>query len=250
MSGGGNAGARVEAEAGRSGTVSGSGRPLGLVTIGQAPRVDLLPDILPILGGVPHVEHGALDDLTSGDLDRVAPAQGESPLASRMRDGSMATIGPSALLPLLARAVSRCVDDGAAAALILCTGHLGEVDAPIPVLHAEPLAQSGVHAIIGADPLGVINPLPGQVEEATGRWSAELGRAVPGRAANPYTQGASEVAAAARSLADTGVRWIFLDCIGYTEEMRRAAASAAGVPVLLARSIAVRLAVEAATAVA
>ncbi|MGE6738621.1 AroM family protein, partial [Streptomyces sp. NPDC059900] len=37
---------------------------------------------------------------------------------------------------------------------------------------------------------------------------------------------------------------------GYTEEMRRAAADAAGVPVLLARSLAVRLAAEVAQSAA
>ncbi|WP_369268562.1 AroM family protein, partial [Streptomyces harbinensis] len=41
---------------------------------------------------------------------------------------------------------------------------------------------------------------------------------------------------------------IVLDCIGYTERMRRAAAEAAGRPVLLARSLAIRLAAEAVAA--
>ncbi|MDN5963125.1 MAG: AroM family protein [Actinomyces sp.] len=227
---------------------TGARRPLGLVTIGQAPRVDLLPDVRPVLGGFPYVEHGALDDLTPHTLEQVAPGPDETPLASRMRDGSLARISPSRLLPLLARAVERCVDDGAGAVLILCTGHLGEVVAPVPVLHAEPLAQAGVRAIIGEESLGIVNPLPDQCQEAAGRWSQVLGRAVLGCAANPYTQGPDEVAAAACELREQGARWVFLDCIGYTEQMRRAAVEASGLPVLLARSIAVRLAVEAATA--
>ncbi|NEE50364.1 AroM family protein, partial [Streptomyces sp. SID8455] len=43
--------------------------------------------------------------------------------------------------------------------------------------------------------------------------------------------------------------WVVLDCIGYTETMRRAA-DTAGRPVLLARALAIRLAAEAAHAAA
>ncbi len=223
---------------------------LGLVTIGQAPRVDLTPDILPVLGDLAVVEHGALDDLAPDDLSSVAPDTGEAPLVSRLRDGGSVRIGHRALVPLLADAVDRCAADGARAALVLCTGHLGQVPAAIPVLYAEPLAQSGVHGIIGPDRLGVVNPLADQVDESTGRWSARLGRPVLGAHADPYTAPVDAVAVAAEALARRGAQWVFLDCIGYSETMRRAAAEASGLPVLLARTLAARLAVEAVHATA
>jgi protein AroM len=217
---------------------------LGLVTIGQAPRTDLIPDIAHILGDTAYVECGALDDLGPSDFDLVAPRVGEAPLISRMRDGSSVTIGHAALHPLLERAIFRCEEAGAAAVLVLCTGNLGEVRAKVPVFYAERLAQMGVRALTGGQRVGIVSPLPGQVAEASARWERLLQMPVLAEFANPYSGDVGAVGEAAARLASGGAQWIFLDCIGYTEEMR-AVARAAGVPVLLARAIAARLALEA-----
>ncbi|MEB8343793.1 AroM family protein [Streptomyces endophyticus] len=230
---------------------------LGLVTIGQAPRTDLTPDILPITAGLRLTEHGALDhdrfDGPDADAVRAAvgPVPGEAPLISRLRDGGSAVLGHDALAPRMADAVARCEADGADATLLLCTGHFPPVPARGPLLYAEPLVQHGVRALVGADPVGVVCPLPAQREDVAARWARLLPGRVTAAPADPYGGGAPEqCAAAARELAAGGARWIVLDCIGYTEEMRHAAAAAASVPVLLARTLAVRLAAEAAQSAA
>ncbi|TDC62789.1 AroM family protein [Streptomyces hainanensis] len=228
---------------------------LGLVTIGQAPRADLRPDAEPLLGGVRMVEHGALDDDRFDDPETrrlVAPAPGEPPLISRLRDGGSVLLGHDALVPRLERAVARAERDGATATLLLCTGHFPAVRSNRPLLYAEPLVQRAVAAIVGTDPVGLVCPHPDQAADVTARWSEALpGSPVRAAAANPYApedRALAEVAAAAETLAAAGSRWLVLDCIGYTERMRTAAAEAAGRPTLLARAIAVRLAAEVAAA--
>lgn len=80
------------------------------------------------------------------------------------------------------------------------------------------------------------------------RWQALLGRPVFGSAADPYKEPEQSIVAAGQQLANNGVQWIVLDCMGYTGNMRRAITATTGVPTLLVRSLAVRLAVEAAHA--
>ena len=63
-------------------------------------------------------------------------------------------------------------------------------------------------------------------------------------AASPYTGTPDELAAAATSLRERGAGIIALDCMGYTEAMRDIVATATGLPVVLARSVAARLAAE------
>jgi protein AroM len=66
--------------------VTGTAGLLGLVTIGQAPRTDVLADLAPLLTGRTYVEHGALDDLDEHDAAAftvVAPGADETPLVSR-----------------------------------------------------------------------------------------------------------------------------------------------------------------------
>ncbi|WP_405806097.1 AroM family protein [Streptomyces sp. NBC_01187] len=230
---------------------------LGLVTIGQAPRADLAGDIEPLLGGAEPHEHGALDDdVFEGEeaartRSVLAPAEGEPPLISRLRDGTSVVLGHDALAPRMATAVARCEADGAAATLLLCTGNFPPVPARRPLLYAEPLVQQGVRAIVGNDPVGVVCPLPAQRADVARRWSQLLPGQVTAEPADPYAPDAhTRTGEAARRLAEGGCRWLVLDCIGYTESMRRAAAAAAGRPVLLARALAVRLAAEVAASVA
>lgn len=218
---------------------------LGLVTIGQAPRVDLLPDIVGVLGGIAYTEHGALDELDSDEIRAVGPEPGEIPLVSRLRDAGAVVLGHRPLRPLIESAVLRCRDNGASAVLLLCTGRFDPFDTPIPVYPAEPLAQQGVCGLVGTDHVGVLNPLPEQSDEARTRWAAVLPGLVSMAAADPYAADLDEIGAAAADLADAGARWIIGDCIGYSEPMRRAAVAASGRPVLLARTLAARLAVEA-----
>ncbi|WP_320778720.1 AroM family protein [Streptomyces sp. CRN 30] len=226
---------------------------LGLVTIGQAPRSDLRPDAEPLLPGLRLVEHGALDEEEFGGADdravrrRLAPEPGEAPLVSRLRDGGSVLLGHGALVPRLERAVARAERDGAVATLLLCTGHFPAVRSGRPLLHAEPLVQHGVAALVGAAPVGLVCPRQDQRDDVAGRWTRLLPGRVSAAGADPYAprdEALDRVAAAARELADGGAAWLVLDCIGYTEEMRRAAAGTAGRPVLLARSLAVRAAAE------
>ncbi|GAA2685422.1 AroM family protein [Streptomyces lunalinharesii] len=232
------------------------GPGLGLVTIGQSPRTDLTADVAPLLRGLRAIEHGALDldEFTgpAGPRTRadLAPAAGEAPLVTRLRDGGSVVLGHAALAPRMRDAVARCERDGAAATLLLCTGNFPPVPARRPLLYAEPLVQQAVRGIVGSDPVGLVCPLSDQRSDVERRWSPLLAGAVGAAPGNPYADDAlPQVAAAARELARGGSRWLVLDCIGYTEAMRRAAAAASGLPVLLSRTLAVRLATEVACAV-
>lgn len=221
---------------------------LGWVTIGQAPRADLIPDVEGALAGMQFVEHGALDLLDAAGIARVAPEPGDVPLVSRLRNGGAVAMGHRAIVSLVNEAIERCERDGAGAVLLLCTGHFDGIKSRVPVFFAELLSHGGVAAIVGEERVGVMMPLESQVAEASARWRALLGREVFGAAGDPYGDVDDTIVAAGQRLAGDGAQWIVLDCIGYTEAMRNAVAAATGVPVLLVRSIAVRLAVEAARA--
>lgn len=221
---------------------------LGMVTIGQAPREDLWPDVRPLLTGVDVVEHGALDplgDRPSADaLAALRPGPGEAPLTSRLRGGGAVVMGHRALNGLLSDAVRRSEENGAVATLLLCTGHFGDLSSQRPLLGAEPLVQRGVQALAGEEPVGIVCPLPEQASDVRKRWQRILPGPVTAAPASPYTDGDDVLAAAAEKLVAAGSTLLVLDCIGYTEHMRTVVASASGLPVLLARALAVRLAVE------
>ena len=63
---------------------------VGLITVGQAPRSDVVPDMAAILGGdVEIVEAGALDGLTRAQMEPLAPEGDDEILVTRLADGSL-----------------------------------------------------------------------------------------------------------------------------------------------------------------
>jgi protein AroM len=153
-------------------------------------------------------------------------------------------MGHQALNGLLTDAVRRSEEDGAVATLLLCTGHFEDLPAQRPLLSAEPLVQQGVQALAGNEPVGVVCPLPEQAADVHDRWQQVLPGPITTAPASPYTNDDDALRSAASTLAAAGSTLLVLDCIGYTEHMRTLVARASGLPVLLARTLAVRLAVE------
>ena len=90
---------------------------IGLITVGQSPRSDVVPDMAAILGAdADIVEAGALDGLDRGEIARLAPQGDDEIIVTRMRDGSPVFVGedvkaldelPFAAVDTIARAVVR-----------------------------------------------------------------------------------------------------------------------------------------------
>ena len=68
---------------------------IGAITIGQSPRVDLMPDMEKIfMDSIEVIQMGGLDGLTKEEIETFTP-QGpdDHVLVSRLRDGSSVTFG-------------------------------------------------------------------------------------------------------------------------------------------------------------
>lgn len=224
---------------------------LSVVTIGQAPRVDVTPELAGILGdGVRIVEHGALDGLTADQIAALAPAPGASGvLTSRLADGSYAVFTHDGVNPLLGRAIARGEAGGADATLLICSSHFPEFPHDKPVFALERLAHAGVHGLLSgfdAPRLGLVNPLADQVDDGIARWRDSIGAVIGGTAAaSPYADSIDDIAAAAASIAPSS-DLIVLDCIGYGRDAERAARAACAdaghpVPVVTVRAVGARL---------
>lgn len=217
---------------------------LGVVTVGQSPRADLTPELRTVLPSCALVEHGALDGMSHEDIGAMAPKPGEHALTSRLANGESVVFGHDQVLPYLEAAIRRAEDDGADVTLLVCSGSFPDLAYRKPLLYTDKLAHHAVAGLSSSLRVGIIRPLSDQLADAANDWRGTLGRDVAaGDSANPYTEGPEATAAAAERIAGE-VDVIVLDCIGYNEPMRRAAARAAGKPVLLVRGLAARLAGE------
>ena len=207
---------------------------LAMVTIGQAPRLDMVPDLRAGLGEakVEMVEFGALDDLSDAEIYALAPKDGEARLVSRLRDGREVALAKDRVEARLRTLIGGLDDQGFDAIVLLCTGHFEGMTLRTPLIESQIVVDETVAALAGSiGGLGILVPHREQFDSF--HPIAAPGRRVRFSHASPY--GEERFDEAGRELADTDL--IVMHCMGYSEAMRREVAAASGRPVLLARQI-------------
>ena len=221
-------------------------KTIGVLTIGQAPRADdTVADLHRTLGpGYALAERGALDGLSHAAIAELAPEPGEYLLITLLADGTSVTLGKPKILPLLQRQIDTFGADGVDAILLLCTGTFPEFKAARLIVQPQPVLYRMMVGLAGpSGRIGALTPLAGQLTQARAKWR-EFGVDPILGAASPYA-GTDEVSGAAREVAEQGADVIFMDCMGYSLEMKaRARAAAGGRPVVLARSAIARVLAE------
>lgn len=221
-------------------------RVLGAVTIGQSPRPELVDELAAFFpDGTVIVQSGALDGGADQGIAALEPRGPDTALTTVLRDGRSVRVDRDLLEPFVEHAIADVEAQGACATLLMCTDSFGRLTHRAPLLHSGALLSNGIAGLVSAaDRVGVIVPLAEQQADAARNWGRVLGAEPRTAAADPYcSESELEVEAAALALADRGANLLILDCMGYTESSRRAAA-AAQIPVLLSRAIVGRLTAE------
>jgi protein AroM len=218
---------------------------LGAVTIGQTPRVDVIPELAALLPGAAFREAGALDDEPPEALRRLAADPRGPILVTRLRDGREIRVGEADVLPRLRRAIA-LLEEGVDAILLLCTGPFPRLTARVPLLYPERVLVHFVAGVFDGEALGVLTPGAAQVEWQVRRWRAACpGAEVAVAAASPYgSDWRPALDAALDALARSRPALMVMDCLGYDRAMREHVRARTGTPVALARSVLARAAAE------
>lgn len=214
---------------------------LGLITIGQAPRDDITPDIeaqLPEYVDVTEV--GVLDRFNSAEAVKEAagPREGEPVFVTKLRDGSSVTIDRAATIELMQERIRELAADVSTIG-VLCTGAFPAFDTDVLVLEPSKLLHTWTSGIVDGGTVGVLVPKPEQVPQTHEKW-AEFDLVTA--AGSPYVD-EDEVTPAAEALG-TDVDLVVMDCMGYTPEMKDQVREVTGAGVLLGRSVLWKTATE------
>ena len=214
-------------------------RMLGLVTIGQSPRDDILSQMLPLLPvGLDIRQVGALDGLTCEQIAGLAPGPADYVLHTRLQDGSAVTVGGERIMVLLQSCLKQLEDEGANPVVLLCTGEFPELRSDTLLIEPDRLLVNVVRGL-GPRRVGVLVPLPSQIEAAAEKWRV-LEAEVVFAAASPYGE-RIELTQAAEELEGYPLDLVVMDCMGYTWAHRRVVMQATGRPVILASRVVARI---------
>lgn len=214
---------------------------IGAITIGQSPRTDITADILPLLpGGMCLKEYGALDDMQYEEImAQFAPGPEDEVLVSRMRDGRQAKFTERFVTPLVQKKIDQAEAEGVSAVILFCTGvfprfrHRGLFLEPQPMFHAVAAKLAGGRRI------GVLVPEPDQIDQAYRTWGSS-GAEILAVSASPYLE-MEKIERAARQFREQDLAFICADCMGFSMEMKHRIQEITGLPVLLPRTLVVRI---------
>lgn len=216
---------------------------IGMVTVGQAPRDDVTPDVISHLPADAEVtEVGALDAFTSAAAieSELGARSGEPVFVTRLRDGSSVTVDRAAIHRRVEEIISELSAEVDLVCL-LCTGQFPRMETDVPVLEPSALLEAWVDGVTGADDVvGVMMPKEEQLAQTRDKWADR--RQLVTAAGSPYDDPGDIDAAAAQLGSRPDV--VIMDCIGYTPDMKETVRTATGAPVLLARSVLGKTAAE------
>ena len=141
---------------------------IGILIIGQTPRLDLTAP-LDRLGHVYQmVLRGALDKLAACDLPDASG--GSYPLVTRMRDGTRVTVDETFLTPLLQTAIDELEGEEVLASLLLCAGPFQALTSTRPLVRPFQLAVRTLKSL-GLSRIGIVVPTDDQRDPAQRKWT-------------------------------------------------------------------------------
>ena len=212
---------------------------LGIVTIGQTPRPDIDRACRPYAGGTAIRIVGALDGLTREEVRLLENRVEPYPLLVRLADGATAEVPLQSLVPRVTACAADLTAAGARLVVIWCAGDFPDVACAVPVLRPGRLVPACAAEVMQTRNIGVVTPVPGQIDVARAKWRADGFAATVAWAAPGDAEG---LARAGRELADAAIELVVLDCMGHGEDARRDLARASGHPVISAQSVTARVA--------
>ena len=211
---------------------------VGIATIGQSPRVDVVPEIKKFACvEAEYLECGALDGLSLAEIEDLAPEKGEYMLVARLNDGTPVRLARSKIIEKMQVCTDKLVEQGADLVIILCVGEWPKFKSEkLVVTPSGPFCGFALGLLREGDRLGVIVPAEDQIDDFGRKWKKEGVETIV-TAASPYGPTAREESKeAAEILKQHHVDLVVMDCPGYTLGVKRMVQEITGKPAILVRA--------------
>ncbi len=215
-------------------------KKIGMITIGQSPRIDIVPEMEEILGSdVEILEAGALDGMTLEEVKRFSPRRGDYILCTRMSEGTEVVVAKRFIAPRVQKCIDLLSQKGAETIVFICTGHFPPFSSKKLFIEAQKIVDHFLLALHGENErMGLLIPLSDQIKQARKKYDRLKGKMII-KAASPYAL-EDEISIAAEALKRADPHVIIMHCMGYTQAMKKRVMEITGKPTVLARTLVAR----------
>lgn len=206
---------------------------IAIITIGQSPRPDLMPEMRAILGEVACDEFGALDGLGRAAILDHAPAAEDFGLFAPLADGTHVIVEVRFASERAEALIAHVDSLGYDLIVLATTGLFTPFTTRTPLIHGQRAVDAWIAAlVVGNARIGVIFPLPRQ-----GVVLAAFGYGTLLQSPHATVEGGHSARLADAAASVAGADLILMHSVGYTEAMARQVAEATGKLVVPARRI-------------
>lgn len=212
---------------------------LGILTLGQTPREDILPTFKAVLGPkVNYLQAGALDTLSLQELEVMRPAAENTGIETRLLSGASILVRKDLLIENLKEKATK-LERRCDSVLLLCSGYFPELKLSHPNL-IQPIdfLKPVVIAIAKEKCLCIIGP-ESDMALAPTQWQG-CAKDVITAPSSPYSD-LTDLNSAALSAREGGADLIFMDDMGFTEEQRLFVRKISGISTMNATSMSARI---------
>ena len=202
-----------------------------MLTVGHAPRDDLMSDLEPMLSkNIEAIQCGALDEFSVEQVKtKFLARENEPSFMTRIADGTMVVLSSEKVLPLIQKRINWAQGQGAAAIVMLCTSRFPNFESSVPVISPFSLLHSVVPAIAGGMRVAAAFPFAPYGDGMAAEWGDD-GIDVMWEYVAPGPQLTGS--AVADVFRNKKPDLLILDCIGYNHQTRSEASEILGIPVI------------------
>ena len=212
---------------------------IGMLTIGQTPRVDLLPALNEILGDEYEIiEAGALDGLSLEDVNGIEILPDDYILVSRMRDGTEVKITKRFVIPRVQEKITELEEKGVRLTVIMCTGAFPQYESKGLVVTPQEILKGVLNGSLKKGKLGVVYPTEEQMPGAQSNFGSDDVETYAD-VTSPY-EGSEGLEALAKRLSAQNLDLILLNCFGFSSDLKKYIAERTGVPTIQSNAVVAR----------
>lgn len=217
-------------------------KKIGMLTIGQTPRDDLIPGLLDILGPEYEiVEAGALDDHTIEQVKEIDLNPEHYVLVTRMREGTEVKITKKYIIPQMQEQLDKLEAQGVLLTVVMCTGKFPQFNSKRLVVTPSEILKGVIEGSLKEGKVAVVYPVPEQIPYADRDFGRE-GIVVYPDSVSPYE--ADDVKGLLERMIEEDPDLVFLNCFGFPYSIKKQVQDATGKPVIHSSSLIARVVKE------
>lgn len=215
-------------------------KTIGIITIGQSPRQDVVEEMKPFFGeDINVLERGVLDGLSLEQAKMYYPEKGMTPLCTRMKNGTEIVIAEEKILSRMQILIDDLNHSQVSLILLLCVCSFPTFKSSCLIIQPGRIVYKCVEGLITSGcHLGIIVPIPEQKD-----WVQKIFGGVASRItvvdASPYGS-RDRLHNASQLLEEANCDLIVMYCMGFNRKLVKVVRSVTGKPVILSSSIAAR----------